>query len=88
MEHKILDIITHYLTENRIKEIMNQDENYRTAKQYEDEAYEKLEKSLSPEQSVLLNDYIAAEIDTKAVVEQLHYSQGMKDLFTFFRELS
>ncbi len=88
MEKEILNIFIHYLTENRIAELVNQNEKYQITKQIENEAHDKLEKSLSLEQNVLLNNYISATIDTKAILEQLHYLQGMKDLFAFFKELS
>lgn len=89
MEHdKILDILTLYMTDERLNHIIAADEEYQAAKIHEQEAYEKLRKTLTKDQMTLLENFTIAAMETGANIERISYQQGFKDMFIFFKELS
>lgn len=88
MKNEVIEILTQYLTEERLSKIIAQNEEYNTALVTEIEVHDKFEKTLSDEQKELFNEFISASSDTEAQIEKLNYQQGMKDLFSLLKALS
>lgn len=88
MKNEVIEILTQYLTEERLSRIIAQNEEYNTALVTEIEVHDKFEKTLSDEQKELFNEFISASSDTEAQIEKLNYQQGMKDLFSLLKALS
>lgn len=88
MKNEVIEILTQYLTEERLSKIIAQNEEYKSALVTEIEVHDKFEKTLSDEQKELFNEFISASSDTEAQIEKLNYQQGMKDLFSLLKALS
>ena len=88
MDNEVLEIFTHYLTENRLNKIIEQDEEYQAAKCHEKEAHDRFERTLTEKQNELFNNFIVAASETEANIERINYQQGMKDLFALLKSLS
>lgn len=87
MNNDILEMLTTF-TEEHISEIMEQDEEFRAARQHEREVHDRFEKTLTDEQLQLFNDFISAATETNANVERINYQQGMRDMFALIKDLS
>lgn len=88
MENDILEILTQYLTEERIGRIVENDEEYNAARIHEQEVHDKFESTLTDEQIEAFNNFISAASETEANVERIYYQQGMKDMFSLLKALS
>lgn len=88
VENDILELLTQYLTEERLGRIVEQDEEYNAARIHEQEVHDKFESTLTDEQIELFNDFITAASETEANLERINYQQGMKDIFSLFKALS
>ena len=88
MKNEVIELLTQYLTEERLSKIIAQNEEYKSALVTEIEVHDKFEKTLSDEQKELFNEFISASSDTEAQIEKLNYQQGMKDLFSLLKALS
>ena len=88
MDNEVLEMFTHYLTEDRLNKIVEQDEEYKSAKWHEIEAHDRFERTLTEEQNKLFNNFIVAASETEANIERINYQQGMKDLFALLKSLS
>ena len=47
MDNEVLEMFTHYLTEDRLNKIVEQDEEYQAAKWHEIEAHDRFERTLT-----------------------------------------
>ena len=72
MEKEVFEIVTEYLTNERLSRIVGEDEEYRAALTHEKEAYFKLDVTLS---------------EVAANVERITYQQGMKDMYALIMSL-
>ena len=88
MNNDMLEMLTHYLTEDRLNQIIEQDKEYQVARLHEREVHDRFEKTLTEEQAQLFNDFTIAASETEANIERIYYQQGMKDLFALFKVLS
>lgn len=88
MENEILNILTQYLSEERMGKIIANDEKYQAAKIHEIEVYDKFNSTLSEEQIKLFNDFISASVESEANIQRINYQQGMKDMFALIKSLS
>lgn len=73
--------------ERHISEAVAKDEKFKAARQHEQEAHDRLEKTLTGEQLQLFNHFISAASETNANTRRIHYQQGMKDLFSLIKSL-
>lgn len=87
MENEIFDILTEYLTNERLSKIIAGDEEYRAALIHEQEAYEKLDATLTDEQKELIDMLGTAQGETSANTQRIIYQQGMKDMFNLIMSL-
>lgn len=87
MDDSLLDVFTQFMEEH-ISEIIEQDEEFRAARQHEREIHDRFEKSLTSEQIEMFNDFIAAASEANANIERINYQQGMKDMFSLIKSLS
>lgn len=87
MEKEVFEIVTEYLTNERLSRIMGEDEEYRAALTHEKEAYFKLDVTLSDEQKELINMLGVAQGEVAANVERITYQQGMKDMYALIMSL-
>lgn len=83
----LLEILTQF-AEEHISEVLEQDEELRTAQLYEREIHDQFEKTLTSEQVQLFQDFISAATRTNANIERINYQQGMKDMFKLIKALS
>lgn len=60
MDNEVLEMFTHYLTEDRLNKIVEQDEEYQAAKWHEIKAHDRFERTLTEEQNKLFNNFIVA----------------------------
>lgn len=88
MDNEIFEMITQSLTENRISQIMDCDEEYQAAKLHEKVAHDKLMEMLTDQQKELLDNFITAASETDANAERIIYQQGMKDLYALIMALA
>lgn len=88
MDNEVLEMITQYLTEDRLNRIVEQDEEYRAARLHERELHDRLEGTLTKEQIEMFNDFTIAASEAEANVERINYQQGMRDLFALLKALS
>ena len=68
-------------------EVFNKNKKYKKYMQEEAESFTKLQSSLNSEQQKLLEQYLAANTATYALVESLSYKQGMIDLLEFVKSI-
>ncbi len=87
MDKSILEIMIENLTNERLDEIVFQNEEYREAEGKTDQALESLRKVFDKEQSRAFEEYMTAENHRVAVYIELSYRQGMKDLMDFLISL-
>ena len=87
MEKEVFEIVTEYLTNERLSRIVGEDEEYRAALTHEKEAYFKLDVTLSDEQKELINMLGVAQGEVAANVERITYQQGMKDMYALIMSL-
>lgn len=87
MNKEILEIMTEYLTNERLDQIFIQKEEYRQAEQAEEQMSELFEKMLDREQRKVFNQYLVAENNRISTYITLSYQQGMKDIFSFLLSL-
>lgn len=87
MEKEVFEIVTEYLTNERLSRILGEDEEYRAALTHEKEAYFKLDVTLSDEQKELINMLGVAQGEVAANVERITYQQGMKDMYALIMSL-
>lgn len=73
--------------EEHISDVLEQDEEFRAARQHEREIHDRFEQTLTSEQLKLFNDFISAASETNANVERVNYQQGMKDMFSLIKSL-
>lgn len=87
MEKEVFEIVTEYLTSERLSRIMGEDEEYRAALIHEQEAYARLDATLTDEQRELINMLGTAQGEVSANVERITYQQGMKDMYSLILSL-
>lgn len=87
MDDLLLDVITQFMGEH-ISEVMEQDEEFRAARQHEREIHDRFERTLTSEQVEMFNDFLVAASETNGNVERINYQQGMKDMFSLIKSLS
>lgn len=87
MEKEVFEIVTEYLTNERLSRILGEDEEYRAALTHEKEAYFKLDVTLSDGQKELINMLGVAQGEVAANVERITYQQGMKDMYALIMSL-
>lgn len=87
MEESVLELITQALTENRITDKVQDNEEYKRAKEEEHKAYDLLISDLTDEQKQRLDDFIGSTTWSGAVWEKMAYQQGMKDVLEFIKSL-
>ena len=71
----------------RRSEVFNKNKKYKKYIQEEAESFTRLQSSLNSEQQKLLEQYLAANTATYALVESLSYKQGMIDLLDFLKSI-
>lgn len=84
---ELFEQITSYLT-MRLGKIYYENKEYKECIEKEEEQYEKLSKNLPAGKQEQLDAYLDATSRTAVVIGRLAYQQGMKDLFSFYKELS
>lgn len=88
MEENVLEFIAQALTENRIIDKVQQNEEYINAKEEETKTYDILISDLTDEQKQRLDSFIDSATWSAAIWERIAYQQGMKDFLAFLRSLS
>ena len=83
MIQEVLDILTKNLTNERLDDIIQKDENYQDVLERLDTTYQKFEKiykeTLDTETQEIINDYDTIIHEESAIHVRLAYQQGMKD---------
>ena len=87
MENEVFEIVTEYLTNERLSKIIAKDEEYKAALTHEQEVYSKLDATLSDEQKRLMDRYGVAQGEVAANQIKLTYQQGMKDMYSLLMSL-
>lgn len=87
MKNEILEMVTQYLTEMRLHEILQEKDEYRRVVEEEVELYEKFLANLSEWQKEEFENFLVAANESAMVCEKLSYQQGMKDLMLLLNEL-
>lgn len=88
MMDDLFEMLTQFLTEKRMSQVLEQDEEYRAARLHEREVRNRFVGTLKDEQVKLFHDFISAVSETNANIERVNYQQGMKDLFAVLKALS
>lgn len=88
MEENVLELIAQALTENRIIDKVQQNEEYINAKEEETKTYDILISDLTDKQKQRLDSFIDSATWSAAIWERMAYQQGMKDFLAFLRSLS
>ena len=75
MENQILELLTQYLTEERLGKIVEKDEEYKNAKTQEMKIHDEFESTLSDKQIEMFNKFIEAASESEAHIERINYQQ-------------
>lgn len=87
MENEIIEMMTEFMTENRLPKLLWQDEEYQAASSREREIHENFVCTLSPGQEKLYDDFIGSSAETEANLVQIVYQQGMRDFYNLLKSL-
>ena len=87
MKNEILEMVTQCLTEMRLHEILQENDEYRRVVEEEVELYEKFLANLSELQKEEFENFLVAANESVMVCEKLSYQQGMKDLMQILKSL-
>lgn len=88
MNNEILEMVTQALTESRLNGVLDNDEEYQTARIHELVARDKLKETLTDQQKELFENFTTATGETGANFERIIYQQGMRDLYALFMALA
>lgn len=83
LKRNVWEFIAPYLIE-RARRNYVQNEEYKEAVKKADLIFQEIDNSLDEEQSEKLEQYFTADNATTAIMEQLVYQQGMKDMLSLF----
>ena len=75
----IFDTTINHRLDDISSNIVTNDAGYKEAKNKTDELYDELKSILTPKQFELFDKYNEAESFQNAIIEDLHYKQGIKD---------
>lgn len=82
IDNEVIDLLTEYVTNERLFRIVEDDAEIRAARIRAEEKC-----TLSDEQRDLFDSFIAADSEAAARMEFLTYQQGLKDMFNLIMSL-